>query len=219
MIIKNNKKIFKIYDGEKLVDRIFKGMTKVYEYLPVGYKECKYIESTGTQYIDTKFTPNYNTRTIFSFQITSLAEKFGLFGSRQSSTNSMYTFQKISNGKWGTSYENQFPNDIKDADLEKHVIDKNKNITYMDNEIINTILETQQYTTSNDMFIFCINDHGTASLFGKFKLYYTKIYNGNELVRDFIPVIDSSDIPCLYDLVSKTTFYNVGTGTFGYELK
>lgn len=186
--------------------------------LPAGYQEVEYIESTGTQYIDTKFTPNFNTRTICSFQITSLEEKFGLFGSRQSSTNSMYTFQKISNGKWGTSYGNQFPNNIKDADLEKHVIDKNKNITYMDNEIINTILETQQYTTSNDMFIFCINDHGTASLFGKFKLYYTKIYNGNELVRDFVPCYRKTDNkPGLYDRVNGVFYTNQGTGEFLYE--
>lgn len=181
------------------------------------YTPVEFLESTGTQYIDTKFTPNFNTRTICSFQITSLEKGFGLFGSRQSSTNSMYTFQKISNGKWGTSYGSQFPNNIKDVDLEKHVIDKNKNITYMDNEIINTILETQQFTTSNDMFIFCIKDHGTANLFGKFKLYYIKIYNGNELVRDFIPVIDSSGRPCLYDKVEDKFYYNEGSGEFLYE--
>ena len=57
MIIKNNKRVNKIYDGENVVQRIFKGTYKVYEYLPIGYKECKYLESTGTQFIDTNIIP------------------------------------------------------------------------------------------------------------------------------------------------------------------
>ena len=48
------------------------------------------------------------------------------------------------------------------------------------------------------------------------RLYYCKIYNGDTLVRDFVPVIDGSNIACLYDKVEKKCYYNVGTGTFSY---
>ena len=36
------------------------------------------------------------------------------------------------------------------------------------------------------------------------------------LVRDYIPVLDANDRPCLFDKVSKTCFYNQGKGEFLY---
>ena len=38
-------------------DIVFNG-----DYFPVGYKEVEYIESTGTQYIDTGYIPKTNTK-------------------------------------------------------------------------------------------------------------------------------------------------------------
>ena len=47
------------------------------------------------------------------------------------------------------------------------------------------------------------------------RIYYCKIYDGDTLVRDFIPVLDETNqTPCLYDKVSETYFYNQGTGDF-----
>ena len=48
-------------------------------------------------------------------------------------------------------------------------------------------------------------------------IWYFKIYEGDTLVRDYIPVIDSSGRPCLYDKVEDKFYYNEGTGEFLYE--
>ncbi len=45
---------------------------------------------------------------------------------------------------------------------------------------------------------------------------YFKIYSNNKLVRDFIPVLDEDNKPCLYDKVEKKYYYNQGTGEFLY---
>ena len=51
------------------------------------------------------------------------------------------------------------------------------------------------------------------------KIYNWKFYDGNNnLVRNFIPCLDTNDVPCFYDSVNKQTYYNRGTGTFDYEL-
>ena len=47
-------------------------------------------------------------------------------------------------------------------------------------------------------------------------MYYFKIYDNNELVRNFIPGLDPNGTPCLYDTVLKIPFYNSGTGEFLY---
>ena len=43
-------------------------------------------------------------------------------------------------------------------------------------------------------------------------------HNGT-LIRDFITVMDKSGVPCMYDRVTKSFFYNQGTGTFLYGEK
>jgi len=47
------------------------------------------------------------------------------------------------------------------------------------------------------------------------KIYYTRLYDVNDnLIVDLIPVLDANDVPCMYDKVSGTFFYNIGTGDF-----
>ena len=64
--------------------------------------------------------------------------------------------------------------------------------------------------------IFKSNHYSTSS-FSK-RVYYLKMYNFDSvLVRDYIPVIDSSERPCLFDKVEKKCYYNQGTGEFLLE--
>ena len=56
-----------------------------------------------------------------------------------------------------------------------------------------------------------IND-GYCPFIGR--IYYCKIYDNDTLARDYIPVIDSSERPCLFDKVEKKCYYNQGTGEF-----
>lgn len=48
------------------------------------------------------------------------------------------------------------------------------------------------------------------------KIYYARITQGENVVRDFIPVLDWDDRPCMYDKVTGELFYNQGTGEFAY---
>lgn len=48
------------------------------------------------------------------------------------------------------------------------------------------------------------------------RIYMSQISQGTELVRDFVPAIDANGTPCMYDKITKTPFYNIGTGEFGY---
>lgn len=52
--------------------------------------------------------------------------------------------------------------------------------------------------------------------FSKVRIYYLKLYDEGELARDFIPILDGDNKPCLYDKVEKKYYYNQGTGEFLY---
>lgn len=39
-----------------------------------------------------------------------------------------------------------------------------------------------------------------------------RLYKNGELVRDLIPAVDQNGVVCLFDYVTKSYFYNQGTG-------
>lgn len=228
MIKNNDKLVCKIYNGENTIERIYKGTDKVYEFLPIGYKECQYIESTGTQYIDTGVKGNSEIKIDIIFEITNTKQTQFFFGSRQSVSAQSFCFLSASgtNNPWG--FRSDFNNRYGQFQTENisnmtgyplfHVI-KDKNVTTIENnEYINNI-SYGNFTSNYNIYIFTINTNNNTSNFSYMKLYSFKVFKNDILIQNLIPCLDNNDTPCLYDLVSKTTFYNLGTGTFGYELK
>ena len=49
-------------------------------------------------------------------------------------------------------------------------------------------------------------------------IYDLSIWSGGTLVRHFIPALNPSNEPGLYDEVSGGFFTNIGSGTFQYEI-
>lgn len=177
-------------------------------------KEIEYIESTGTQYIDTGFKPNQDTRVIIksSVHVSNVAN--WLFGARTANGSSQYAFLGASAGYFRTdyaAYQTPFPASFNTDD--PITIDKNKNVTTI-KELGAT--QTVNYTTfqpSVNLHLFAISTNGSIST-GNVSIYSCQIYDNGTLVRDFKPYYDPNGIPCLYDTVSRSYFYNSGTGSF-----
>lgn len=228
MIKKDNKLVCKIYDGENIVGRIYKGTDKVYEYLPIGYKECKYIESTGTQYIDTGVKGNSEIKIDTIFEITNTQATQFFFGSRQSTSTKTFSFisTNYTNNPW--TFRSDFNNKLGQIQNEKisnmtgyplfHVI-KNKNVTTIENNAFINNISYGSFTSNYNIYIFTVNNNNTASSnFSYMKLYSFKVFKNDILIQNLIPCLDNNATPCMYDLVTKQTYYNRGTGTFDYEL-
>ena len=199
---------------------VFLKGNSVQEKLPDTYQEVEYIESTGTQYIDTGITPDttlefdttFNTSNNFSQETI----RYGcIFGSRISSAKAdvqLTTYSEFGYKgtiRWGNNYGDNawLSNNVKiNAKLKN-------NMYYVDNtEIRSTTIEV-----SNDynIYIFALNQSGTAIQHGKLKLYTFKLWKNDVLVRDFIPCYRKLDnVIGMYDLVTNTFFTNAGTGVF-----
>ena len=63
-IYKGNTKIVKLHKGTTQIVKRYKGTDLIYSAsrLPSEFQEVEYIESSGTQYIDTGFLPTINTK-------------------------------------------------------------------------------------------------------------------------------------------------------------
>ena len=226
MFIKDNKKVFKIYSGENAIQRIYKGTTKIFEYLPVGYKECKYLESTGLQYIDLNIKATENTKLELNFSIDTVEQgvSYRIFGARNSTNNKAFVAgkQSATNNTIFGQFDTITPVNVKNIRPSADTITKitlSKDGFYVDNELSRTFEGYKDFTTSDNILLFAVNGGGTVSKTTQnLRIYYTKLWEDGKLILNLIPCLDDNNVPCMYDIVSKTTFYNAGTGTFNYEL-
>ena len=181
-----------------------------------GYTSIEYLESTGTQYIDTGYIPNQDTgvktKGMFNSVINNEASMFGSGQSYDNRTFELYIWdQKLSFNYFNRNY---MTDSIEAGDTV--VIDWNKNIiNYSKNDApyVEIVRQYGDFVSPHNMLMFA-NQRPEGITAGKVKIYYFKIYDNGTLVRDFVPVLDKDSVPCMYDLVEHKFYYNAGTGNF-----
>lgn len=183
--------------------------------LPEGYTELEYIESTGTQYIDTGFKPAGNTRVLIDIDILSTTPSVaGIFGARDASNTSLNSFVlwKISQTAFRSDY-NTVSTNLDVTPTGRYLIDKNKNVTIIGD--VTQTFDAASFQSTHSLILFSVDNNGTVdSRYAHARIYSCKIYDSNNLVRDLIPAENSSGIVGLYDAVNMVFYTNNGTGTF-----
>ena len=190
----------------------------------MAVRYVEYIQSSGTQYIDTGFKPNNNTRIVMEAELTDYSTNtYGnsFFGVRaDGSTNAFVVICGTSaTATWTLMYGNNSGN-LTLAAAGKHSIDFNKNVCTVDGSSVTITAST--FSSAYSCFLFTDSRLGAANTGNnaRMKLYSCKIYDNGTLIRDYAPCLDADGVACLYDKVSKGYVYNKGTGTFaaGEEL-
>ena len=178
--------------------------------LPTGYQLCNYIESTGTQTINTGLTPVYGDEINVIAYRTSNANSM-LYASGTvtitSSTGKFYCRYFTSTDKGATPIPlEKFPDDKK-----YHHIMLSRDGFYADGNFVRTL--PGERAEAGKLIIFRGTNAGGAIRIKRFYITRDGAYTLN-----LIPALDRNGTPCMYDTVSKRTFYNAGTGKFLYEL-
>lgn len=177
------------------------------------YSTLEYIESTGTQYIDTGFKPGNDTRVVIDCQIMSASGSFqGIAAARDGGSSACFAI-------WMTAtmgaFRSDFGNDKKEfnASNSRHVFEKDGKTTKVDGVVVATN-EEATFTTPASLFLFAGNTGGRVSEYAHMRLYSCKIYDGGSLVREFYPTLRDDGSVGLYDYVDGKFYKNSGTGTF-----
>lgn len=188
--------------------------------LPEGYTELAWIESTGTQYFDTGFKHNQNTRVVMDVQMTTVpsGNNVWLFDGRNGTGANVASksvfFYATSTSLWTTDYDGSSSrkNFSGIAATDRLNIDYNKNVCTINGQ---TVTHTAGYFQSNyNLFLLADNRAGTAMYPASAMLFSCQIYDAAALIRDYVPCIDPSGEVGLYDLVTAVFFGNAGTGSF-----
>lgn len=178
--------------------------------LPDEYQQVEYIESTGTQYIDTgvKLNTTYRIETEIKWtpNIENRRQLFGVnAGTYYWGINRDYKYEcGTANVGVVTASTDKFDKLIITREINKETINVNgiddaNRIESVTADLIHTLFGLYLNTGYQ---CYCT-------------MKYYKIFNNNIIVRDFIPCYRKSDNEIgLYDLVTNTFFTNQGTGTF-----
>lgn len=181
--------------------------------LPIGFKRVEYLESTGTQFILTGFTPTLNTDFEIELSSTSTGQNRWAIGCPtwvgvhyKGATNEVgVTNSSTAAFQQYTPYNH---------DNSRLTMKLSGDTVYANGVSLGTI--TRRAGTL-DFALFGYRDaNAGATLFFIGSIYKTKIWDNNTIVHNFIPALDTTNTPCMYDTVTQTAFYNQGTGQFTY---
>lgn len=183
--------------------------------LPVDYIELQYIQSSGTQYIDTGYKPNNNTRVQCRFELLESGRAYGVFGSRIAYQNT--AFDLFANGQNSSKdFQDDYGSNVNApmaSTLGIYEIDKNKNVTNLNGNIYT--FPSSTFQSNYNIYILGINTAGsTNNQLGSLKIYSCQIYNNDILIRDFVPCKSIYGVIGLYDVVNGIFYTNSGTGSF-----
>lgn len=195
--------------------------------LPEGYTQVEYIESSGTQYIDTEYSNSKGFRTVVDFELTSVDDVFKtIVGSHNLSAPYSRNLVGIQDGyffvgvdepyavstavtsgvRYNVNFSSIYPNVYCDVN---GVNAWSKSLSSPALSALNVLIGADQYSLAN------------GGSLPSMKLYGCQIYDNDTLVRDYLPCISSDGAYGLYDKVNSKFYGNAGSGVFtgGPELK
>lgn len=174
-------------------------------------KKLEYIQSTGTQYINTGFAPNNNTRVVLRF--TWKGGRTSISGVRDNGGDGpgylLFFNDNIYNIMFGTVYSHFSAIEQVESIVDFDGVNQTITINGSTNSFSNA-----SFQVSKPLFLFAFSESGRPSQAGPFDLYSCQIYDNGTLIRDYIPAKLSNGTIGLYDKLNGLFYINVGTGTF-----
>ena len=178
--------------------------------LPEGYTALEYIQSSGTQYIDTGRKLTQDSDITIDFKLINNNKSVGILGSRESARkNNLAMFR---DGGLFVGDFSEYPKYRFNANSSFNRTKIRMNKTGV---LVNGVLNTSwsgvaNFETPTNGLIFDVGNNNWTGNKAVMQLYsYT---DGN--TQKLVPCLDTEGVPCMYDLVSQKPFYNAGTGSF-----
>lgn len=181
--------------------------------LPKGYFRCEYIESDGTNYIDTGFKPNQDTKVVLDFYSSGASSYKCIFGARIKNGEDCFAFwikDDIAHPQIADNSYNKYSFNVSTKQRIIYIIDKNV-ATFGTSSVT---MDSSAFQSQYNLYLFNCNQAGTAAsdYFIRGKLYSCQIYDNGVKVRDYVPCVSPDGYFGLYDLVTDEFYGFQGIG-------
>lgn len=182
------------------------------------YKKLEYLKGEGSQYINTGIIATSNVKLVLDYENGSTGGKW-IIGGRTAyqsadsigihiNFNNTYTIVN--------SASRDITNDINIRDINsRHILELSGTAFVVDDVTIATYTNSITNGTYPIYIFSCNSGNAADSRMSNGKLYSCKIYDENNLIGDFIPVMRITDnVVGLYNILNDTFYTNQGTGAF-----
>lgn len=213
---------------DSLIERVVP-QNLVFEYdngLPIDFEHVEFLESTGTQYIDTLLKPVANMSIRTKLQVTYYQDSSAVLGAVGTYYNAEHPFVFMPQIRRGSSVfaycgwaglEGNITNKYEEG--MPYMLELKAKDVYVNGEAVKWEfqLTLPQKEGSSSYLLFAVyNTAGTTSISRGMRCYELKDSVGERLRCNLLPALDPTGAPCLFDTVTRKPFYNRGTGEFLY---
>ena len=186
--------------------------------LPSGYTELAYIQSSGTQYVDSGFIPNGETSVEIAFEsaviISATSGNYPVYGAASNYDSNAFELWSLAYG-FCTYGSQTYKSGFGLSANVKYISKQTKNVLEINNQTLTFTKQT--FSAPYNLLIFATHRSDGIKISAsdaKLKVYYCKIYDDGTLVRDFIPCQKPDGTIGLWDGVNSVFYGNAGSGTF-----
>ena len=180
------------------------------------YTRLEYIESNGSQYIDTGIKGKSGLRVKMATRMNSASTTNNFFGVVESGKRLFLQYDSAEKLLFAYNTYNSVSFDF-EANVD-YEIDSSFNNGYQSLKIDNyecyTGSNSTELSMSINVFIGALNMAGTPYGYLYGRIYSCKIYDNDALVRDYTPALRSDGIAGLYDAVNDTFYASNGASNF-----
>ena len=191
--------------------------------LPAGYKRCKWLSSKDDAYLITDYYPKVGDAIEIYFSIDKGRDydaPINATAEYDSDRQLIFLFDSHSNLFFkyftnGAATKAWLPNYLH-GEPKKLIVDKDGRLRdYTGYLVTSNEVGKNKKEINAPLFLFERSNH-KAHFSGKIgTVTFTR---GLEKSLNLIPCLNAHNVPCMYDTVSGKSYYNKGTGTFGYKL-
>ena len=181
--------------------------------LPEGYTAVDYLQSSGSQYIDTGRKLTQDSDITIDFMIVGAKNRnAGIFGSRESARKNNVALSQDGGSYYFAGDFSKYPEYRFTMVLSSERIKIRMN---KDGVLVNDILQKSwsgvaNFETPTNGLIFDVGNNNWTGNKAVMRLYsYT---DGS--AQQLVPSLDTEGVPCMFDKKKKKPFYNAGTGSF-----
>lgn len=184
--------------------------------LPSSYTAVDYLQSSGTQWIDT----GYRYGASSDIEVKFGASAGGTLLGAMDLNDAKYGFVIVLSGIYLWLGRGSATNIHVDG-MQKPITLRNigKLFKVTDDtgkERTKTIEDAGYVGPEQTIYLFARHTPTGATQISKSQIHCCRFYENGELICDMRPCLDADGVPCMYDLVRRRTLYNQGTGSFAW---
>ena len=176
--------------------------------IPSGLVELEYIQSSGTQYIDTGLKPTQDYSMTIKCQSTETSSN------TYAGCDTNWKNNRFSIGVNVFEFGNVRTTSIQNYGENPIVLTLDKTGGYKDGVKTWNNTSTNTFQTVSNLTLFALNRNGTIREYLTGKIYYCTISDNGTIVRNFIPCKNPDGVIGMYDTIGDQFYQNAGTGEF-----